>query len=103
MRIKIQGGTADNGQPSLCYTCRRATVVKGARLRDEIVECIVLENRQITFPVTSCTSYVNRQHPGIHEMEDIAWVLRTDAKRSKVGFVQAKDLKLRDRYVLTED
>ena len=103
MHIKIQGGTAENAQSSLCHTCRRATVVKGARLRDEIVACMVLENRAITFPVTFCTSYLNRNHPGIHEMEEIAWVLRTDAKRSKVGFVQAKDLKVRDRYVLTED
>jgi hypothetical protein len=102
MKIKIQGGTADNGQPSLCHTCRRATVVRGARLRDEIVQCVMLETR-ITFPVSSCSGYVNRQHPGIHEMEDIAWILRTDAKRTKIGFVQAKDLKLKDRYVLTED
>jgi hypothetical protein len=101
MHIKILGGTADNGRPSLCYTCRRATVVKGARLRDEIVQCSVLEN-PIAFPVTSCTTYVNRQHPSLYEMEDIAWVLRTDAKRGKIGFVQSKDLKLRDRYVLTE-
>jgi hypothetical protein len=39
MRVKIRGGTASNGEPSLCLTCRFATVVKGASLRDEIVEC----------------------------------------------------------------
>jgi hypothetical protein len=32
-------GTATNGEPSLCLTCRFATVVKGTSLRDEIVEC----------------------------------------------------------------
>jgi hypothetical protein len=102
MHIKIQGGTVQNGQSSLCHSCRKATVVKGARLRDEIIECAALECR-ITFAVTSCTDYVNRQHPGLYEMEDIAWILRTDAKRSRIGFVRAKDLKLKDRYVLTED
>jgi hypothetical protein len=102
MRIKIQGGTVQHGQSSLCHTCRRAIVVKGQRLGDEIIECSVLESR-ITFPVTSCTNYLNRQHPGLYEMEDIAWILRTDARRGRMGFVQAKDLKLTDRYVLTED
>ena len=105
MRIKIHGGTVQNGQPSLCHTCQHATVVRGARLRDEIVECAVLGYRQsrVTFPVTSCTDYVSRQHPSLREMEETAWVLRTDAKRHRVGFVAAKDLKPRDRFVLDED
>ncbi len=60
MRIKIHGGTVQNGQSSLCYTCRHATVVRGARLRDEIVECAVLGYRhnRVTFPVTSCSCVV---------------------------------------------
>jgi hypothetical protein len=37
MRLKIQGGTVSSGDPSLCLTCRYATIVKGPRLRDEIV------------------------------------------------------------------
>jgi hypothetical protein len=36
-------------------------------------------------------------------MEDLAWVLRTDAHRKHIGFVQARDLKPRDRYVLPDD
>jgi hypothetical protein len=31
MRIKIRGGTASNGEPSLCLTCRFATIVKGSQ------------------------------------------------------------------------
>lgn len=105
MHIKIQGGTAQDGQSSLCHTCRHATVVKGARLRDEIVECGILGQGgvRITFPVTFCNSYVDRQHPRIHEMEEIAWVLRTDAKRKQIGLVRASDLRPRDRYVLPEE
>ena len=59
MRIKIHGGTASNGEPSLCLTCRFATVVKGTSLRDEIVECSQLSygRNRITFPVTVCTEY----------------------------------------------
>ena len=33
-------------------------------------------------------------------MEEIAWVLRTDSRLRKIGFVQARDLKPRERYVL---
>jgi len=36
-------------------------------------------------------------------MEEIAWVLRTDPRRNQIGFVKARELKPRDRYVLPED
>jgi hypothetical protein len=36
-------------------------------------------------------------------MEDIAWVLRIDAKRNQIGFVRSRDLKGRERFVLDED
>ena len=102
MHIKIQGGTAREGEAPLCLTCRRSTVIRGPRLRDEIVECRVLETR-ITFPVTFCTDYVNRNHPSIHDLEEIAWVLRTDPKRNRVGFVRSERLPWKERYVLDED
>ena len=105
MRIKIRGGTADHGQAPLCHTCRHAHIIRGPRLRDEIVECAALafENNRITFPVTFCTSYLDRQHPSLREMEEIAWVLRTDAQRRHVGFVHAQKLSPKERFVLDED
>lgn len=39
MSIKIQGGTARAGDPPLCHTCRHATIVRGARLGEEIIDC----------------------------------------------------------------
>lgn len=105
MRIKIPGGTAHEGQPPLCHTCRHAVIIRGARRRDEIIECGVLafNRNRITFPVTFCTSYLDRQHPNLRDMEEIAWVLRTDAHRRHVGFVHAQKLSPDDRYVLDED
>lgn len=99
MRIKIQGGTVQNGESSLCHTCRYATIARGARLRDEIINCGMLgyHNSRVTFPVTSCTDYVSRQHPRLSEMEEIAWILRTDARRTRVGFVPSKSLRPRAR------
>lgn len=102
MHIKIEGGTAREGDAPLCHTCRSATIARGPRLADELVECHAFESR-ITFPVTFCTRYVNRQHPSVHDMEEIAWILRTDAKRHRIGFVQSKQLPWKDRFVLDED
>jgi len=104
MRIKIRGGTANSGEPSLCLTCRFATVVTGQRLRDEIVECGRLsDHSRITFPVTFCTGYADKRHASIREMEDIAWILRSDPRRNNVGFVRASQLKPKDRYVLPDE
>jgi hypothetical protein len=105
MRIKIRGGTVQHGEESLCQTCRFATIVRGQRLRDEIVECGQLSgpHSRIAFRVTSCTAYASRVHASLREMEDIAWVLRTDPRRKQIGFVAARDLKPKDRYVLPDD
>lgn len=78
MRVKVRGGTVQHGQPSLCLTCRSATIVKGARLRDDIVECSRLGAR-------------------------VAWVLRSDPRRNEIGFVKASKLKPQDRYVLPDE
>jgi hypothetical protein len=100
MGFKIQGSTARPGESALCINCRHSIVAAGVRLREEIVECSMLGSgyNRITFRVTNCTRYVNRQHPSIHEMEDIAWVMRTDPRRRQIGFVQPKE-----RYFLSED
>ncbi len=105
MKIKIRGGTVQHGETSLCVTCRYATVIQGTSLRDERIDCGRLygDKGRITFPVTSCTGYSDSRLPSIREMEEIAWILRTDAKRKTIGFVQAKQLKPRDRYVLDDE
>ena len=104
MRVKIRGGTVMHGDAPLCQTCRYATIVRGSTLSDEIIECASLYGRgRITFPVTYCTSYSDRRQASIREMEEIAWVLRTDTNRNKIGFVRASNLRDRERYVLDED
>jgi hypothetical protein len=105
MRIKIHGGTVRHTQRSLCTTCRYATIVRGHRLDDEIVECAQLssEHNRVRFPVASCSGYLDRSHPSLREMEDAAWILRTDAKRKRIGFVQARELKPSERLVLPDE
>ena len=101
MRVKVRGGTVDHGQPSLCLTCRSATVVKGSRLRDEIIHCGVVRGR-VGFAVNSCTEYVDTNHPSLYDMEEMAWVLRSDPKRNHVGFVPAARLQPHIRHILEE-
>ena len=105
MRINVRGGTVDHGQRSLCESCRWATIVRGPRLGDEIVECCQLsfKNRRVAFPVTSCSDYLNRNQATLRQMEEIAWILRSDPLRNQVGFVRSCRLKDEERYVLEED
>jgi len=101
MRLKIREGTADNGEPTLCLTCRFATIVKGRSLNEEIIECGRLSNgTRITFTVTSCTGYADRRRAALHEMEEIAWILRSDPKKGSIGFVKASELR---RLVVADD
>jgi len=101
MRLKIQGGTANNGEPTLCLTCRYATVVKGRSLNEEIIACSRLaEGTRITFPVISCTEYTDRRRAALHEMEEIAWILQSDPKKKTIGFAKASDLR---RLVIADE
>ncbi len=85
MRVKIRGGTVARGDSPLCQTCRYATIVKGVKLRDELIECqeLAFGRQRITFPVTDCSSYSDRRRASLREMEEIAWVLRTDASETR--------------------
>jgi hypothetical protein len=105
MRVKIHEGPAARGGPSLCLSCRHATVIQGSLSGQQIVECGLLSSRdcRITFPVESCTGYSDRSLPSLRAMEEIAWVLRTDPLRKQVGFVHARKLDPRDRYVLDDE
>jgi hypothetical protein len=101
MRLKIQRGTADNGEPTLCATCRFATIVKGRSLSNEIIECGKLsDHNRITFAVTSCSAYSDSRRAAVHQMEEIAWILRSDPKKNTIGFVKASELR---RFVLGDE
>jgi hypothetical protein len=105
VRIKVRGGTVAHDGRSLCETCRWSTIIRGVRLQDEIVECgeLSYRNQRVPFPVATCSRYVNRNHPTIREMEETAWLLRSDSHRKQVGFVHASRLPDDERYVLEED
>jgi hypothetical protein len=104
MHFKVVGGTSRHGESSLCATCRYATIIKGVALKDEIVECgqLASPHSRVPFAVASCTGYSDRRAPSLRDMEDIAWVLRTDARKNAIGFVRARDLSAEDRHALRD-
>ncbi len=104
VKIKVTGGTVSGNASSLCATCRHAAIVQGPALDDRIMHCDQLCGSKaiLRFPVKQCTMYSDRRMPSLREMEEIAWVLRTDGKASKIGFVRAKDLKPSERHTLHE-
>jgi hypothetical protein len=93
VRIKVRGGTVDHGQESLCESCRWSMIVR--------VECdqLSFENRRVPFPVMSCSRYGHRNAAGLREMEEIAWILRSDARSTKAGFIKSSKLTDEERYV----
>lgn len=78
---------------------------QGTSQRHEIVECSRLANGQgrITLRVTSCTAYSDRRLPSLYDMQDMAWVLRSDPKRNQVGFVRPRDLRIREPIFFDEE
>lgn len=91
--IKVKGGTPQ-GSDTLCRTCSYGHIIKGFRATEEEVFCryFYLE-REIHFPVSECTFYEDRRLASKREMEEIAWILRTDMPRRRVGFISPKQLR----------
>jgi len=91
--IKVSGGTPQGGG-TLCQTCSYGHQIKGFRATEEEVFCryFYLE-REIRFPVSECTFYEDKRLASKKEMEDIAWILRTDMPRRRVGFISPEQLR----------
>jgi hypothetical protein len=91
--IKVKGGTPQ-GSETLCRTCSYGHIIKGFRATEEEVFCryFYLE-REIHSLVSACTFYEDRRLASKREMEDIAWILRTDMPRRRVGFISPEQLR----------
>ena len=74
-----------------CNTCRSGLVTRGAAESDEQVFCMMIKGQPVGRPVVECNRYVNRTLPSLWDMRQIAWVLETDSKRQRIGFIRAKE------------
>lgn len=90
MHIKVKGGTRSPDALRLCDTCKHSAIRRGPADSQEDVECRVF-SRRVSFRVVECPSYHPSNHPWIHEMESIAWIVQTDRLGRTVGFRHPSD------------
>jgi hypothetical protein len=88
--INIFQGTRSADAARLCDSCSNGVVMRGPAESEERVYCMLME-RRIEMRVTECNRYVDRCQPSLWAMKEIAWVLESDSKRQKIGFVTAKE------------
>lgn len=97
----VHNGTPVHNGPSLCRSCRFATVVSGTRLDEEMVVCSNLSrpNDLIRFKVVQCSAYNDKSKPSLDAMQTIAWALCTDKSGRKIGFLSPHEAKQREDIV----
>jgi hypothetical protein len=89
-QIKVFQGTRSVDAPRLCDSCSNGVVMRGPADSEEYIHCSLME-KPIKMRVTECNRYVDRSKPSLWAMKEIAWVLQSDSKRQKIGFVTAKE------------
>jgi hypothetical protein len=94
MHLKVYDGTTLSGGSRLCATCRHATIIRGQRLDEEIVQCTGagLRATRITFKVTACSAYHDDRLPSYMDLFDQAWILEPGSKKRPAGFTRGRDL-----------
>lgn len=93
MDIHIKDGTPVNA-PSLCETCARSFIARGARENEVLVVCQALyPERRMHFRVRECSDYAEKGKLTLRQMEDIAWSLLPRGSKRETGFQPPKELK----------
>jgi hypothetical protein len=88
--IKVFQGTRSSDAPRLCDSCEQGLITRGAADSEEQVFCMRMK-AVVNTRVTECNQYSDRSQPSLWALKEIAWVLRVDSKRQKMGFLSAKE------------
>jgi hypothetical protein len=96
MGMKVRNGTPDFSAPSLCESCKLASIIRGQRFDEQIIKCVWLQ-RTIPFKVSECRTYHPSNQPWINEMEEMAWLLVSRSNGREIGFMRVKDMTDKDR------
>ncbi|MBL8228016.1 MAG: hypothetical protein JNL98_06050 [Bryobacterales bacterium] len=89
-QIKVVKGTRSISAPRLCDSCGNSVVMRGPADGQEQVFCSEIRGH-VTMRVTECSRYEDRGKPSLWDMRSIAWVLDTDSKRQRIGFLPASE------------
>lgn len=91
VKIRVRGGTRTDHMPRLCDTCKHATFMRGPAESDEAIICSEISDDSMPkFRVVECSQYIHKNTPHVYELEQIAWVLRTDKLGRTIGFQPPK-------------
>lgn len=95
MQIKVRGGTPNaSNATSLCYSCREALIVKGSN-GQAYVYCRAMHwnELRVRMIVVECNHYDNKAAPTVDAMAKIAYVINSDKKAGKIGFMSPAERK----------
>jgi len=92
--IKVKQGTPRSDE-SLCSTCRNCIRMVGMNTGREKVYCDSLPaiHMPLREPMVECSLYDDMRRPEMYQMEQMAWIVRTDKKTHKIGFSSPEDRK----------
>ena len=92
--LKVEDGTTMSGD-SPCKTCRYGVKIRGVGnqlIRGCSNYAIASDGMKILpFEVAECNQYINKCVPTLAEMEELAWIVKTDAKKNGIGFMSPED------------
>jgi hypothetical protein len=101
----VRGGTPF-GEP-LCRTCRYAQYIRGAGETQTALYCQMIRTggpdgnpTSLKYEAIECSMYDDKRLPALHELKQVAWVLRTTLS-SPIGFVPPQEWRNRWRKVDT--
>lgn len=90
MEFQIKGEqTARTDGRSLCRHCKCSHVIEGTRPSEILIRCMTNWNQPLdmtTWIVTKCNEFIDDAQPSIDALEKIAWRVKADPKKQKVGF-----------------
>lgn len=89
-RLKVLEGTRSLHAPRLCDTCSHGVIRRGASESAENIYCTLIR-RGVHERIVECNEYQDRSQPSLWDMRQIAWVLQTDSRRQRIGFIRAKE------------
>ena len=102
----VRGGTI--GGIPLCRTCRNATYIQGAAESQRLLMCGEFsgydDKKPMPFEAYECSVYEDKRLPSKRDLEDTAWILRTNPKqKGTLGFFSPQQLRELRREKLIDD
>jgi len=83
MKLKVLNGTRSDST-SLCDSCNRSMIIKGATESHVIKHCHHMDKR-VPYNVAECSGYYPRNLPSMRDLQETAWILSTSKGRT-IGF-----------------